>query len=86
MTASGNAPSSVMPKNPTLLPPEQRIKVINVAGMTPNSPGIWYCGRKWAGWKEGVLQNRHHVNKTTSRDEACDKFSGDLFADIAAVA
>ena len=82
MTASGNATSGVMPKNPTLLPPEQRIKVINVSGMPANSPGIWYCGRKWAGWKEGVLANQHHMKSEANRGEAADKFSDDLFADI----
>ena len=82
MTASGNATSSVMPKNPTLVPPEQRIKVINVAGMPANSPGIWYCGRQWAGWKAGVLANRHHMKSEANRGEAAEKFDGDLFADI----
>lgn len=82
MTASSNATSSVMPKNPTLLPPEQRIKVINVAGMPANSPDIWYCGRQWAGWKAGVLANQHHMKSEANRGEAVDKFAADLFADI----
>ena len=81
MTASTTT-GSAAPKNPTLVPPEQRIKVINVAGMPANSPGIWYCGRDWAGWKAGVLANRHHMKSEANRGEAAEKFDGDLFADI----
>lgn len=63
-------------------PVEQRIKIVNVKGMAPNSPGIWYCGREWAGWHASVLANPHHMKSEATRGEASQKFADDLWDDV----
>jgi len=65
----------------TVAPVEQRIKVVNVKGMTPNAPGIWYCGREWAGWQAGVLANGNHET-ADSREVRVQKFADDLWEDV----
>ena len=33
------------------------MRVVNVRGLTPNSPGVVYCGRACAGWQQSPLHN-----------------------------
>jgi hypothetical protein len=40
---------------------ENTMKLVSVATLRPNAPGITYVGRNWQGWRASVLGNPHHL-------------------------
>jgi hypothetical protein len=58
------------------------IEIVNVRGMIPNDPRIVYCGRTFAGWTGGVLQNRFHSVVEANRDMVCEKYRLWLWSQI----
>jgi hypothetical protein len=44
------------------------MRIINLRGLPPNSPGVVYCGREWAGWPASPLANAGYRDIEGYRD------------------
>ncbi len=50
------------------------MRVVNVRGLTPGAPGVYYCGRACAGWPESPLANPFVLNFEADRDAVIDRY------------
>jgi hypothetical protein len=59
------------------------MRVVNVRGMTPNTPGVTYVGRACRGWPPSVLANLYVMGSEADRPRALSWYRDWLDARIA---
>jgi hypothetical protein len=56
--------------------------IVNVRGIKPNDPSIFYCGREFGGWNGSILGNLFYLSSEDKREECVDKYRKWLFKQI----
>lgn len=47
---------------------------VNVRGLPPGTPGVYYCGRACNGWPESPLANPFVLTREADRDRVIDRY------------
>ena len=59
------------------------MRVVNVHGMAPNTPGIVYCGRACGGWPTSPLANPYVLERESDRNKVLSQYRQWLAEQIA---
>ena len=50
------------------------MRTVNVRGLTPGAPGVYYCGRASGGWPASPLANPFVLEREADRDRVIDRY------------